>query len=278
MATTRSTSISLRAARTPASGLVASSSTTISTGRPSTPPFALTSSATDFATVASAGPYGPPEPVSGTSTPMRIGPSVGVCARREPGGGQQGRAQQGGAAGDHAASPSCWMSGRPGTGGVCRGRRRWRQRVRCGPRRRPPSPRPVRRRRAPPARSAPPSGSPGRSGRDSRTRSSSSDAGSGASPAVGSSSSIGAATTSAPPPSPAPGAARPTASPLRPGAAARSCGKRVVRVVQPAGHAPAQAERAHAEVLLHTQRARRRCAPAARTPGRRRPRPAASDL
>ena len=56
IAATLSTSISLRAARTPASGLVWSSSLTSSILRPSTPPAVLTSSTTAAATLAIAGP------------------------------------------------------------------------------------------------------------------------------------------------------------------------------------------------------------------------------
>ena len=56
MAATLSTSISLRAARTAASGLVWSSSLESWTRRPSTPPAALTSSTTAAATLAMAGP------------------------------------------------------------------------------------------------------------------------------------------------------------------------------------------------------------------------------
>ena len=56
MAETLSTSISLRAARTPASGLVWSSSETSSTRRPRTPPAALTASTTALAVLAMTGP------------------------------------------------------------------------------------------------------------------------------------------------------------------------------------------------------------------------------
>ena len=56
IADTLSTSISLRAARTPASGLVWSSSLTSYDLRPSTPPAALTSSTTAAATLAITGP------------------------------------------------------------------------------------------------------------------------------------------------------------------------------------------------------------------------------
>src|SRR5476651_840023 len=56
IAATLSTSISLRAARTPASGLVWSSSLTTTTLRPSTPPAAFTSSTMAAATLAIAGP------------------------------------------------------------------------------------------------------------------------------------------------------------------------------------------------------------------------------
>ena len=56
IADTLSTSISLRAARTPASGLVWSSSLTSWTLRPSTPPAALTSSTTAAAAFAMTGP------------------------------------------------------------------------------------------------------------------------------------------------------------------------------------------------------------------------------
>src|SRR5260370_42005335 len=56
MAAALSTSISLRAARTPASGLVWSSSLTNTTRRPNTPPALLTSSTTAAATLAIVGP------------------------------------------------------------------------------------------------------------------------------------------------------------------------------------------------------------------------------
>ncbi len=55
-ALTRSTSISLRAARTPASGLVSSSSLTSSIGRPSTPPAALISATTACSVLIIGGP------------------------------------------------------------------------------------------------------------------------------------------------------------------------------------------------------------------------------
>jgi len=56
MATTPSTSISLRAAETPAVGVVSSSATTISNGRPSTPPWALIWAAAALAAVSSSLP------------------------------------------------------------------------------------------------------------------------------------------------------------------------------------------------------------------------------
>ena len=56
IAMARSTSISLRAARTAASGLVWVSSLTISTGRPSRPPAALTASTTATALFLMDGP------------------------------------------------------------------------------------------------------------------------------------------------------------------------------------------------------------------------------
>jgi hypothetical protein len=56
MAETLSTSMSFRAARTPASGLVWSSSEMSWTGRPSTPPAAFTSSTTALAQLAMTGP------------------------------------------------------------------------------------------------------------------------------------------------------------------------------------------------------------------------------
>jgi len=63
------TSISLRAARTAASGLVWPSSTTSTTLRPSNPPAVLTSSMTACIALAIRGPSNPPAPVNGVSTP-----------------------------------------------------------------------------------------------------------------------------------------------------------------------------------------------------------------
>src|SRR5579871_5361742 len=82
IADTLSTSISLRAARTPASGLVWSSSLTSWILRPSTPPAELTSSMTAPATLAMVGPYEPPEPVSGVRVASLIG---SPCARMTEG-------------------------------------------------------------------------------------------------------------------------------------------------------------------------------------------------
>src|SRR4029450_4837199 len=59
------TSISLRAARTAASGLVRPSSPTVSILRPSTPPDLLTSSITACMALSMRGPSAPPAPVSG---------------------------------------------------------------------------------------------------------------------------------------------------------------------------------------------------------------------
>ncbi len=73
-AATLSTSMSLRAARTAASGLVWSSSLASSILRPSTPPAAFTSLTTHSIARRIDGPYEPPAPVSGVSVPRRIAP------------------------------------------------------------------------------------------------------------------------------------------------------------------------------------------------------------
>ena len=73
MTGTLSTSISLRAARTAASGLVWSSSTTVSILRPSTPPALLTSSITACIAFSMRGPSAPPAPVSGVRMPNLSG-------------------------------------------------------------------------------------------------------------------------------------------------------------------------------------------------------------
>src|SRR5262245_8883699 len=76
------TSISLRAARTAASGLVWSSSTTVSICRPSTPPALLTSSITACMALSMRGPSCPPAPVNGVSTPNLSG---SPCAKAPSG-------------------------------------------------------------------------------------------------------------------------------------------------------------------------------------------------
>ena len=69
MTGTLSTSISLRAARTAASGLVWSSSTTVSILRPRTPPALFTSSITPCMALSMRGPSAPPAPVRGVRMP-----------------------------------------------------------------------------------------------------------------------------------------------------------------------------------------------------------------
>ncbi len=83
MATTLSTSISLRAARTAASGLLWSSSMTTSTLRPRTPPAALISATAICAAWLIVAPNWLVAPVNGMMMPMRIGPSP--CAIAQPG-------------------------------------------------------------------------------------------------------------------------------------------------------------------------------------------------
>src|SRR5262245_44561623 len=73
IATTLLTSISLRAARTPASALVWSSSWKSCTGRPWMPPLLLIRSTTATTERCMSGPYDPPAPVSGHKVPMLIG-------------------------------------------------------------------------------------------------------------------------------------------------------------------------------------------------------------
>src|SRR5262245_30690255 len=73
MAMTLLTSISLRAARTPASALVWSSSWKSCTGRPRMPPALLIRSTTATTDRCMSGPYEPPAPVSGHKVPMLIG-------------------------------------------------------------------------------------------------------------------------------------------------------------------------------------------------------------
>src|SRR6185503_19442884 len=82
IAATLSTSMSLRAARTAASGLVWSSSLASSILRPSTPPAAFTSPTTHSIARRMGGPYGPPAPVSGVKVPRRMAPP---CARASRG-------------------------------------------------------------------------------------------------------------------------------------------------------------------------------------------------
>ena len=78
MTETLSTSISLRAARTAASGLVWSSSMIALMRRPITPPALLTSSNTSCIAFSMRGPSLPPAPVSGVRIPTLIG---SACAR-----------------------------------------------------------------------------------------------------------------------------------------------------------------------------------------------------
>src|SRR5579872_903083 len=78
---TLSTFTSFCAARTAASGLVSSSSTTSSILRPSNPPAPLMSFATACIAFSMRGPSKLPAPVSGVSTPKRKAPS---CARATP--------------------------------------------------------------------------------------------------------------------------------------------------------------------------------------------------
>src|SRR5712692_5156264 len=82
MTGTRSTSMSLRAAFTAASGLVWSSSMMNSICRPSRPPAALTSLATACMPASMRGPSAEPAPVSGVRTPRRSG---APCARNVAG-------------------------------------------------------------------------------------------------------------------------------------------------------------------------------------------------
>ena len=80
MACTRLTSTSLRAPRTPASGLVWSSSVKSWICLPATPPALLISSATSVYMWDMVVPYTVPPPVSGVRTPMRSA-SGWACAR-----------------------------------------------------------------------------------------------------------------------------------------------------------------------------------------------------
>src|SRR5262249_36875140 len=73
MATTLLTSMSLRAARTPDSALVWSSSWKSWIGRPWMPPALLIRSTTATTDRCMSGPYEPPAPVSGHRVPMGIG-------------------------------------------------------------------------------------------------------------------------------------------------------------------------------------------------------------
>src|SRR2546425_5247238 len=73
MATTLLTSISLRAARTPASAFVWSSSWKSWMGRPLIPPALLIRSTTATTERCMSGPYEPPAPVSGHKVPMGMG-------------------------------------------------------------------------------------------------------------------------------------------------------------------------------------------------------------
>ena len=88
---TLSTSISLCAARTAASGLVSLSSTTRRIGLPSRPPAWLISSATACIAFSMRGPSKLPAPVSGVSTPRSVVPA---CARGNRRHGERRRRQR----------------------------------------------------------------------------------------------------------------------------------------------------------------------------------------
>src|SRR6266446_1086354 len=88
IATTLLTSMSLRAARTPASAFVWSSSWKSCTGRPWIPPALLIRSTTATTERCMSGPYEPPAPVSGHRVPMLIG--AFDCAERIAGAGRTG--------------------------------------------------------------------------------------------------------------------------------------------------------------------------------------------